>query len=183
MPLPLALAVHTPRLVLRPVNESDLPDLLHINGDEAVTQYLPYAAWAGLEDGQAWLARMHSLQATGTAQQLVMQHQADGRVVGTALLFKFDEGSARAEIGYLVGREHWRQGFAREALRGLCNHAFGNLALRRLEAEVNPANLASHQLLRQLGFIEEGRLRQRWVAKGCAYDTYLFGCLATEWPS
>jgi [ribosomal protein S5]-alanine N-acetyltransferase len=181
MPLPLALAVHTQRLVLRPVIEGDLPELLQINGDDAVTKFLPYASWSTPEDGQAWLARMHNLQATGTAQQLVMQRLADGRVIGTALVFKYDEGSARAEIGYVVGRAHWREGYAREALRGLCTHAFNTLGLRRLEAEVNPANQASHQLLRQLGFTEEGRLRQRWVAKGQAYDTLVFGCLATEW--
>ena len=49
-----------------------------------------------------------------------------------------------------------------------------------IEAEVNPANLASCALLRRVGFTLEGTLRQRWVAKGQAYDTHLFGWLATD---
>ena len=57
------------------------------------------------------------------------------------------------------------------------------MGLRRLEAEVNPANSASVKVLRALGFTQEGCLRKRWVAKGNApYDTHFFGLLAEEWP-
>ena len=34
----------------------------------------------------------------------------------TALRFKYDEGSQRVELGYVLGRSHWRQGYAAEAL-------------------------------------------------------------------
>jgi [ribosomal protein S5]-alanine N-acetyltransferase len=102
-------------------------------------------------------------------------------VIGTVLLFRFEEGSARIELGYVVGRSHWRQGYATEALQALCRHAFGALGIRRIEAEVQVDNLASGALLQSLGFVREGRLRQRWVAKGEAYDTDLYGCLADDW--
>lgn len=180
MPLMPVESITTPRLAVRPVGAADLPGLLPINGDEAVTRFLPYPTWQGQEDGAHWLARMQVLQGTGTAQQLVMERRADGRLVGTVLLFKHDEGSARIELGYVVGREHWRQGYATEALRAVCAHAFGALGVRRIEAEVNPANEASNAVLLKLGFTPEGRLRQRWVAKGQAYDTILYGCLAGE---
>ncbi len=52
--------------------------------------------------------------------------------------------------------------------------------LRRLEAEVDPANVASGALLRSLGFTHEGRLRQRWTGKGRTYDVDAFGLLAGE---
>jgi RimJ/RimL family protein N-acetyltransferase len=70
----------------------------------------------------------------------------------------------------------------REALQAVCTHMFSVLGLRRIEAEVNPANVASCQLLLRVGFTLEGTLRQRWVAKGVAYDSHVFGCLAQEWP-
>jgi len=126
------------------------------------------------------LQRMLALGASGTGQQLVVARRADAKVLGTMLLFKYDEGSSRLELGYALGRAHWRQGVMREALTAMCSHAFGVLGIRRLEAEVNPDNLASCALLAGLGFVLEGRLRQRWVAKGRAYDTELYGCLAHE---
>ena len=53
-------------------------------------------------------------------------------------------------------------------------------AIRRIEAEVNPENLASCALLLRVGFVFEGRLRKRWVAKGNAYDTNIYSWLAED---
>ena len=173
--------IATQRLVLRPVERADLPDLLEVNGDPEVTRFLPYPTWKGLDDGAAWFDRMAALAASGTAQQLVVVHAAEAKVVGTVLLFRFDQGSSRLELGYVLGRRHWRQGLMREALSGVCAHVFSAMGIRRLEAEVNPANVASTALLQRVGFVLEGRLRQRWVSGGVPYDTNLYGYLAEDW--
>ena len=47
---------------------------------------------------------------------------------------------------------------ALHALIGQTSHVFG---IRRLEAEVNPPNVASARVLERLGFAREGVLRQR----------------------
>lgn len=181
-PLTTITQIDTPALRLRPVQPDDLPALLAINGDPQVTQFLPYATWLSLDDGAAWLARMEALGATGTGQQLVVVRRADAAVIGTLLLFKHDAGSQRLELGYVLARAHWGQGLMREALQAVCGQLFGTLGVRRIEAEVNPANVASCRLLTRVGFTLEGTLRQRWVGKGVAYDTHVFGCLSQEWP-
>lgn len=182
MPLPSIDAVATARTTLREVCLDDLPDLMEINGDPEVTHFLPYATWGSLNDATAWLERMNKLVATGSARQLVIVRHADHKVIGTALLFKFDEGSNRLELGYALGRAHWKQGYAAEALRALLSHVFTGLHIRRVEAEVNPDNLASNALLQSLGFTQEGHLRERWVAKGATYGVNIYGLLAAEWP-
>lgn len=182
MSFPSITHLEADRIALRPVAATDLPALLAINDDAQVTQFLPYATWQSLDDGAAWLARMEALGATGTGQQLVVVRRADATVLGTLLLFKHDAGSQRLELGYVLGRAHWGQGLMREALTLVCSHLFGERGLRRLEAEVNPANVASCRLLARVGFTLEGTLRQRWVGKGIVYDTHVFGCLAKEWP-
>jgi RimJ/RimL family protein N-acetyltransferase len=181
MPLPSIDSVVTPRTTLREVCSDDLQDLMEVNGDPEVTHFLPYATWVSLADAAAWLERMNKLVATGSARQLVIVRNADEKVIGTALLFKFDEGSSRLELGYVIGRAHWKQGYAAEALRALLSHVFTGLRIRRVEAEVNPSNLASNALLKSLGFTQEGYLRERWVAKGATYGVNIYGLLATEW--
>lgn len=183
MPLPSIDALATPRTTLREVCADDLPDLMEVNGDPEVTHFLPYATWLSLADAAAWLERMKTLVATGSARQLVIVRNADNKVIGTALLFKFDEGSNRLELGYALGRAHWRQGYAAEALRALMSHVFTGLRIRRVEAEVNPSNLASNALLVSLGFTQEGYLRERWVAKGATYGVNIYGLLASEWQA
>ena len=181
MPLIRIEALLTKRLTLRPVSPSDLADLAEINGDPQVTQFLPYSAWQSEADGSAWLQRMEALEAAGTSQQLAMARRTDAKVIGTVLLFRYDELSARLEIGYVLGRAHWGQGLMREAIEAVCTQAFSTLSIRRLEAEVNPANTASNALLQRVGFVHEGRLRQRWVSKGAAHDVNVYGLLAHEW--
>jgi len=181
MPIPTIDPVVTQRTTLREVHTDDLQDLMEVNGDPEVTQFLPYATWQSLEDASAWLERMRKLIATGSARQLVIVRNVDNKVIGTALLFKFEESSNRLELGYALGRAYWKQGYAAEALRALLSNAFTGLRIRRVEAEVNPNNIASNALLRSLGFSQEGYLRERWVAKGATYGVNIYGLLASEW--
>ncbi|CAN5754343.1 GNAT family N-acetyltransferase [soil metagenome] len=174
--------IESERLSIRPVEKRDLPDLMAVNGDDAATRYLPYASWCTAADAGAWLERMRKIEATGTAMQLVVVDKALARPVGTCLLFRFEAASGRAELGYVLGRAHWGTGMMFEALTALITHAFTVQGLRRLEAEVNPDNLASCRLLTRLGFTTEGLLRQRWVAKGVTCDSQFFGLLRADWP-
>lgn len=183
MPFEPPEPIDTGRLRVRRLAESDLPALLEVNGDEAVTALLPYATWTSPADGDAWFQRMADLQATGLALQFVVAEQASDRAIGTCLLFRLDEGSRRAELGYALGRAHWGRGLMQEALRALLDRAFGGMALRRLEAEVDVRNPASARLLQRLGFRREGLLRQRWVTKGAARDVGIYGLLRDEWPA
>ena len=173
--------VETERLIVRLVQEADLPDLLVVNGHDDVTRFLPYATWTGMDDAMAWLERMQKAQASGSTLQWVVVDKLSTTVIGSCLLFQYDAPSARAELGYVLGRAHWGRGLMREALAGVLDCAFGTLALRRVEAEVDPRNLASGKLLRSLGFMTEGILRQRWVTKGEARDVESFGLLRPEW--
>jgi len=177
LPLTAPPPLTTTRLLLRRVEERDIADLLGVNGDDEVTRFLPYASWQGLADGQAWLARMRSREAAGDTLQFAILSQDTGRAIGSCLIFHHDEGSARAEIGYVLGRDHWRQGLAREALQSLVGWAMGPAGLRRLEAEINPINQASARLLLSLGFQAEGLLRERWLNKGQVTDSQLYGLL------
>lgn len=183
MPLLAPNPIETPRLCLRLVAESDLPALLEVNGNDEVTRFLPYATWSSLADGEAWLKRMTDLQASGLALQFVIAEKRNGVAIGTCLLFRYEEASARAELGYVLGRSHWGQGYMREALAALIDCAFLRLSLRRLEAEVDPRNLPSARLLQGFGFQKEGLLRQRWVLKGEARDVEAFGLLRDEWSA
>jgi RimJ/RimL family protein N-acetyltransferase len=180
MPLAPIASIESERLVLVPVAPAHLPDLMAVNGDAEVTRFVPYKTWEALADAEAWLARMDNLVEAGGTRQLALLRRDDARAIGTLLLFKHDEGSRRLELGYALGREHWGQGFMREAVQAACGHAFSAMDIRRIEAEVNPTNSASCALLEHVGFVHEGTARQRWTGKGVTYDTNLYGLLASD---
>ena len=125
---------------------------------------------------------MRGIEATGSALQFVVVLRSTQEAIGTCLLFRLEDGSARAELGYALGRAHWGRSVMHEALAALLGHAFGPMGLRRIEAEIDPRNVASARLVQRLGFTREGLLRQRWVTKGEATDVEIHGLLRSEWP-
>jgi len=182
MALERPLPIETARLRVRLAQASDLPALFEMNCDAEVTRFLPYARWESESDGAAWLKRMIDLQATGTALQFVVADKASDKAIGTCLIFRHEAGSARAELGFVLARSHWGGGYMTEALTALIDRAFDGMGLRRIEAEVNPANAPSARLLRRLGFVREGLLRQRWVSRsGAPYDVEAYGLLHGDW--
>lgn len=183
MALPATAPFEATRVLVRPVEKGDLPALMAVNGDEETTRFLPYAAWRTLADAEAWLTRMRALEAGGTARQYVVVGRDEGRAIGTCLIFRHDEGSRRAELGYVLARTHQGQGLMREALTALIDGAFGPMNLRRLEAEVDPRNVASTRLVEALGFTREGVLRERWGDGADAYDVAAWGLLDREWAA
>ena len=175
--------IDTARYRLRLLDESDLDDLHAVHGDDEVTRFIPSSTWRGRDDAKAWLARNVALHAEDRQRRWAVIERATERRVGDCLLFAFDAAAARAEIGFVLGRRDWGNGTMREVAHGLIGRAFGEAGLRRLDAHVDPRNVASHRLLLALGFEHEGLLRQRSVLKGEVVDSNVYGLLRDEWRS
>jgi [ribosomal protein S5]-alanine N-acetyltransferase len=175
----------TSRLTLRPIEESDLADLFLVNRDPEVTRYLPYPPWQSMDDANAWLERSKTRFADKVAAQFAIR--IDGvngeaaRTIGNALLFQFDTQNEVAEIGYVIAREHWGKGYTTEAMRPLIDCAFNALGAHRLEAKLDPRNLASAKVLAKLGFAHEGTRRETWLDRNGRSDSALYGLLRREW--
>ena len=80
-----------------------------------------------------------------------------GEMAGVLILSQIVRGAFQsAYLGYYAHQHHAAQGYMREAMRQTVEHAFGPLALHRLEANIQPANQASVALARSAGFELEG---------------------------
>jgi RimJ/RimL family protein N-acetyltransferase len=84
------------------------------------------------------------------------------------------------EIGYLLAREHWGGGIAREAVSAVIDQIFAE-GQRRVYADTDPENIASRGLLERMGFKLEGLLRAEWETHIGVRDTTLYGLLREEW--
>lgn len=173
--------IQTPRLLLRPLEPSDAPALLAVFGDPAVMRYWSTPPWTSADDALAMIARAREAAAAGTAVRFGIVRAADGALIGTCTLFDRVAESRRAEVGYALARAAWGQGYAREAVAALLDHAFGVLGLHRVEADIDPRNAASARLLERLGFRREGLLRERWIVGGEVTDSAIYGLLARDW--
>ena len=174
------LPVHTDRLVLRPLRETDVEALFSIFSDERVMRYWSTPPWTSPQPAQDMIAA-DLAQTTRDHLRLGIELAESGLFLGTCSLFSINYTCRRAEVGYGLGSFAWGQGYMHEALRALLDFGFGELDLNRIEADIDPRNNASARTLERLGFTREGYLRERWIVGDEVSDTALYGLLRREW--
>jgi ribosomal-protein-alanine N-acetyltransferase len=90
-------------------------------------------------------------------EPLLVCRREDGALVGWFNIGEIVRGNVQsAFLGYGAVAAQARQGYMREGLALLLAHAFGELRLHRLEANIQPANAASIALVSGAGFVREG---------------------------
>ena len=175
--------LEAPRVRLRWLAAGDVDALFDVFSDRVMMRYWSSPAMAERSEAAALLARIHQQFADKAGFQWGIERKDDGRILGTCTLFNVHVANMRAELGYALASAYWKQGYMREALTALIDHAFGPMKLRRLEADVDPRNVNSMQILDKLGFSQEGLLRERWNVNGEIQDTAFHGLLAREWQA
>jgi ribosomal-protein-alanine N-acetyltransferase len=174
-------AFTTARLKLDSLTAADAPALYALLRNPEVTRYLSIDALASEQEAADLLA-LHAREcAEWDEMRWAMRRAHDGHLIGTISLNGGHSALRRAEVGYVVAREQWRQGYAREAIKAVLAYAFGPLQLNRVEALVYAENEPSRALLRSLGFVEEGYLREHAWEKGRFWDDVIYALLARDY--
>ena len=98
-----------------------------------------------------------------------IRRRDNGTLVGYADITNVVRGNfLSGYVSYHVFRGQERQGLMTEGLKSVVRHAFRELGLHRLEANIQPGNVASIALARACGFCREGfsprylKIRGRW---------------------
>lgn len=185
-PSPLPPPLHklptlvSPRLSLRPVEARDAKQLHGIFSDALTMRFWHQPPLRSHQEIAAHLEDNEREHQRGRLLQWGVTLTGSGQLVGLCHLAKLQPTQRRADIGFVLARAHWGRGYGLEALATLLDHAFGQLRLRRLEAEIDARNLHYLKTLETLGFKLEGYLRQRWLVEGQARDSVLLGLLAHD---
>jgi len=179
--MPHELALHTRRLLLRPLQPGDVDALFAIFSNPEVMRYWSTPPWASPEPGREMVARDLAAGPDADHLRLGLVRRDDDTLIGTCTLFDHFRQSRRAEMGYALARTAWGQGYMHEALSALLAHGFEAWNLNRVEADIDPRNEASARALERLGFQREGFLRERWIVGDEVSDTALYGLLRRDW--
>lgn len=181
MPAFTPVVLTTPRLRLRFIDDGDVDAIYRLFTDPEALRYWSFEPWTERAQAEETVRDTVAAYADGSILTFAITLAASGEMIGKCRLSKFSGQNRRAEIGYILDRAHWGNGYAKEALAALVGHAFGPLDLLRIEADIDPRNRASAVVLERLHFVHEGHLRQRWIVAGEVCDTDFYGLLRQDW--
>lgn len=150
----MAVVLETPRLRLREIEEGDLDFLAAMLGDPEVMRHYPKPL--DRDESAAWLDRQRARYARDGHGLWLVLGRDSGEPLGQVGVLEQDLGGVlETEIGYLIARAHWRQGFAREAARACRDWAFSSLGRAHLVSLIRPENLPSQAVARGNGMTLE----------------------------
>lgn len=107
----------------------------------------------------------------------------DGTLVGGLSVGEADRRNRVFGFGIGIHREHWRKGYATEALELLFRFYFGELGYQKAETGVYAFNEPSLRFHEAFGFEVEGRRRRAVFTRSEYHDVVLFGMTVEEFTA
>ncbi|MBO4872108.1 MAG: GNAT family N-acetyltransferase [Lachnospiraceae bacterium] len=153
--------IETERLLLRRFSADDA-EAMYANwaSDPEVTKFLTWPTHGSVEVTRAVLKDWVSAYAQNNYYQwaIVLKEHGSGPI-GSISAVKVDDGIAKAEIGYCMGKEWWHRGIMSEALRAVIDFFFDRVGMNRIECRHDPRNPHSGQVMKKCGMVYEGTMR------------------------
>jgi ribosomal-protein-alanine N-acetyltransferase len=156
---------------------TDAADLHQIMSDAEVMAFWDISQVENLELTTIILEEQLADVAAKRAHYWAIEQRETGAFVGSCDLSEIDRRHRRAEVGFIIARSWWGDGYAQEAMSAVIDHAAQMLRLQRLTARTHLGNVRSVRLLERLGFTHEGLLRGYIDRDGERRDCLMFGLL------
>ncbi len=123
------------------------------------------------------------LHAKPMPSAMIFRLEHNGSLIGEASFKTIKWINRKAEISILLLPAYHRLGIGHKVLSRMLQFAFNTLNFYRLEAEIIEGNVASIQLFKKLGFVQEGVLRKAKYIDGIYYDILRLGLLKEEYEA
>jgi RimJ/RimL family protein N-acetyltransferase len=141
----------TSRLRLRRARGDDLADLHSVLSNAEAMRFWSTPPHADLAQTRTWLANMIAASPQDSDDFVI---QFNGEVIGKAGCWRLPE------IGFILHPDFWGRGLASEALSAVIARVFTAFPVAAIEADVDPRNARSLELLGRLGFTETRRAQK-----------------------
>lgn len=144
------VTLETERLVLRQFRNSDLDAWAPICADPEVMRYLGTGVTLSRDDAWRSMAGILGHWALRGYGMFALESKATGELIGR-VGFLEPEGWPGFELGWVLARPFWGQGYAYEAAVAARDYAWGPLGRDRLISLIRPDNKPSIRLAERLG--------------------------------
>lgn len=173
----------TDRLCLRKIVNTDVKNMLTYLSDPLVMQYYGLEPFQTEDEARDEINWYDKILKEETGIRWGITQKSDDKIIGSCGFLNWDHQHSRIDIGYELAREFWGMGFASEVLEAVLTFGFEQMKLERIQALIEPANIASIKLVERHGFLREGLLRHYEFGNGKFDDLYMYSILKEEFIS
>jgi ribosomal-protein-alanine N-acetyltransferase len=171
--------IETERLILRRICTEDAQAMFdNWASDSEVTKYLTWPTHTRPEICEMVIKDWVSSYEKDDFYQWVIE--IDGKPIGSISVVQHDDQTAKAEIGYCIGRNWWHKGIMTEALKAVIVYLFDEVGMNRIEAYHDVRNQNSGKVMKKCGMKYEGTLRQAGRNNQGICDVSVYSILAEE---
>lgn len=157
--------LETNRLILRPIRLNDAQDMFEYVSDAETMIYI-FDPHTSIQQTEEFIANYYMKQPLGF---YALEHKLDQKLIGV-VEFRFKDKKNEGEIGYMLNKEYWRQGYTFEAAAKIIDFGFEVLQLDHFISGHDVRNDSSAGLLKKTGFLQESITKGAYEAKGQMID-------------
>jgi ribosomal-protein-alanine N-acetyltransferase len=168
--------ITTERLILRKATLDDAPEILFLRSDPRVLKYIDRAPAQSIDEAINWLQVVIDASDNNIGISWNITLKGADKTIGNIALWRLIKEHYRAEIGYVLHPDHHGKGIMDEAMKAVIDYAFKTMKLHSIEANTNPENKASQNVLERNGFVREAYFREDYYYNGKFLDSAIY-CL------
>lgn len=174
-------SLSTERLLLRQITDEDTERVFLLRSNKTSHEFLDKPVMQSLLEASFLINKINS-DATaneGITWAIVLKENPS-LLIGTIGLWRIIKEHYRAEIGYMLLPEYFRQGYMKEAITRVTTFGFEEMQLHSIEANINPANTGSAAVLKSTGYFKEAYFRENFYFNGIFKDSEIYSIIHTK---
>jgi len=175
------IPIITERLFLEEFSEKDLEDFVTQGNDRTIHEHSFYIPYPLDKDGaKRILDEAKPDLMNGRRIFLSIKLKENKEFVGIIELYGINNSSGKAKIGFWLGKNYRKKGYASEATKALLNYSFNSLKINKIIGKALINNESSKNLMKKLGFRNVGELHEDFILDGKKVDLSLWELLKKD---
>ena len=170
-------SLSTERLNLRRLSNEDEEEIFFLRSDKEMLQFLDRDPAQSIEEARQWIGTINEGIDGNQYIAWAIALRNDPALIGTITFWNIKKEHYRAEIGYALHPLCQGRGLMQEAMTVVLDYGFNTIKLHSVEANVNPNNARSIQLLERNGFVRGAYHREDYYYNGRFLDSAIYSLI------
>ncbi len=144
--------ISTERLSLRQLKIEDEIEIFMLRSDKRILKYLDLPITKSIDDARKFIEKINNGIFNNEWMYWGITIKSESKLIGTICLWNISKETFKADIGFVLHPDFQGIGIMQEALVKVVKYGFEIMELNCIDAEVDPKNLKSINLLEKNKF-------------------------------